>query len=91
MSDVYKASDTLSPIDSWKEEMKNDFEEPVFNQYPEIKKIKEDLYSTGAIYASLSGSGSTVYGIFKNDANISISFPPNYFVKELPGQLQQIF
>ena len=83
-SDTCKVSDTL-PIETWKEELKNDFEEPVFNKYPEIQKIKEDLYNTGAIYASLSGSGSTVYGIFKKDAKISISFPQNYFVKELSG------
>lgn len=85
VSDTLQVSDTLSPIETWKEELKNDFEEAVFNQYPEIQKIKEDLYNTGAIYASMSGSGSTVYGIFKNDAEISISFPENYFVKELSG------
>ena len=85
VADTYKVSDTLKPIDTWKEELKNDFEEPVFNQYPEIKKIKVDLYNSGAIYASLSGSGSTVYGIFKKDAKISNSFPQNYFVKVLPG------
>ena len=84
-SDTYKVSDAFKPIETWKQELKNDFEEPVFNQYPEIKKIKADLYDTGAIYASMSGSGSTVYGIFKKDVKVSISFPQNYFVKELAG------
>jgi len=86
VSDTCKLSDTVrQPIETWKEELKNDFEEPVFNQYPEIRIIKEDFYNAGAIYASLSGSGSTVFGIFKKDAKVSISFPQNYFVKELAG------
>lgn len=52
------------PIENWKELMKNDFEESVFPQYPAIARIKEQLYEEGAIYASMSGSGSSVYGIF---------------------------
>jgi 4-diphosphocytidyl-2-C-methyl-D-erythritol kinase len=55
------------PIVEWKNHLKNDFEDYVFNSHPEIAKIKKQLYDMGAIYASLSGSGSTVYGIF-NDA-----------------------
>ena len=73
------------PIKTWKHELKNDFEEPVFNKYPEIKKIKDDLYDAGAIYASMSGSGSSVYGIFEKEKQITISFPDNYFVKILNG------
>jgi len=83
VSDTFQVSD--KPIETWKEELKNDFEDPVFNKYPEIKIIKEEFYKAGAIYVSLSGSGSTVYGIFRKDANVSISFPQNYFVKELAG------
>lgn len=49
----------------WKDRLVNDFEFPVFNRYPAILKIKEDLYKTGAIYASMSGSGSAVYGLYK--------------------------
>ena len=70
-------------IETWKEELRNDFEESVFLQHPEIKKIKSELYNVGAIYASMSGSGSAVYGIFKKDKTTSFSFPVNYFVKEL--------
>lgn len=70
------------PIGTWKEELKNDFEEPVFNKYPEIKKIKNDLYAAGAIYSSMSGSGSAVYGFFEKDKPVAISFPENYFIKE---------
>jgi len=55
------------PIEKWKNELKNDFEISVFKQYPKIKKVKNQLYDYGAIYASMSGSGSAVFGIFKND------------------------
>ena len=44
----------------------NDFEEPVFKKYPEIRNIKESLYDLGAIFALMTGSGSTVFGIFKD-------------------------
>lgn len=71
------------PIETWKEELINDFEEPVFTLYPEIKNIKTELYNSGAIYASMSGSGSAVYGIFEKDKTTSFSFPENYFVKDL--------
>ena len=52
------------PIETWKNEMTNDFEIPVFSAYPLIKEIKNKLYETGAVYASMSGSGSSVFGIF---------------------------
>jgi 4-diphosphocytidyl-2-C-methyl-D-erythritol kinase len=52
------------PLSSWKDCMKNDFENSVFKQFPEIAAIKQKLYDTGAIYASMSGSGSSVFGIF---------------------------
>jgi len=71
------------PIEIWKKELKNDFEEVVFFQHPEIKNIKDELYKAGAIYASMSGSGSTVYGIFKKENEVNLSFPDNYFIKEL--------
>ena len=53
------------PIAEWKDLIKNDFEKSVFANHPEIEKIKNDLYGMGAEYASMSGSGSSVYGIFK--------------------------
>lgn len=52
------------PIETWKENIKNDFETSVFSKYPEIAAIKDQLYDLGAVYASMSGSGSAVYGIF---------------------------
>lgn len=53
------------PIQDWKFQIKNDFESSVFSKYPSIARIKDSLYESGALYASMSGSGSSVYGIFK--------------------------
>jgi len=50
--------------DKWQEYLSNDLEKPVFGSYPELKKIKDLLYENGAFYASMSGSGSTIYGLF---------------------------
>lgn len=52
------------PIETWKDTVVNDFEKSVFAKYPEIACIKDRLYDLGAVYASMSGSGSSVYGIF---------------------------
>lgn len=54
------------PLNQWKDVIKNDFENSVFQLYPEIEKWKELLYERGAIYASMSGSGSAVFGIFRH-------------------------
>ncbi len=71
------------PVETWKTELKNDFEDPVFEKHPEIKKIKEELYDTGALYAAMSGSGSTVFGIFDKVKPVPIFSGTNYFVKVL--------
>jgi 4-diphosphocytidyl-2-C-methyl-D-erythritol kinase len=55
----------LEPIENWKNSVINDFEVAIEKKYPEIGEIKEQLYDLGAIYASMSGSGSALYGIFK--------------------------
>lgn len=73
------------PVDKWKHELNNDFEKIIFKQHREIVDIKDSLYLAGATYAAMSGSGSTVYGIFRKEEKIDISFPPAYFVKELHG------
>lgn len=68
VSDIFKMSDTLlQPVETWKDVLINDFEKPVFEKHPAIKIIKDKLYNAGALYASMSGSGSTVYGIFSNE------------------------
>ena len=53
------------PVETWRATMKNDFEDSVFKKFPEIAAIKDKLYDMGAIYASMSGSGSSVFGIFR--------------------------
>ena len=52
------------PVETWKDTVVNDFEASVFAKYPEIAAIKDRLYDLGAVYASMSGSGSSVFGIF---------------------------
>ena len=52
------------PLHTWKDLLVNDFEKTVFPLYPQLQKIKENLYQQGAVYASLSGSGGALYGIF---------------------------
>ena len=73
------------PVATWKGELKNDFEEAVFKTHPEISDIKDEFYNAGAVYASMSGSGSSVFGIFKKEKKVSLSFPSHYFMKELSG------
>lgn len=58
------------PIEEWKGLMKNDFEKSVFAKYPSVKDIKDKLYDLGAVYASMSGSGSAFFGIFSNECDI---------------------
>jgi len=53
------------PLPEWRDHISNDFEIPVFQQHPVLAQIKEQLYEQGAIYAAMSGSGSTVFGIFE--------------------------
>ncbi len=70
-----------APIQTWKSNLKNDFEVPIFNEYPEIAQLKQQLYDLGALYAAMSGSGSTVFGIFENKLKEEIKFPNTYYVK----------
>ena len=68
--------------ENWKAELMNDFEIYLEERYPELKRIREMLYQQGAIYASMSGSGSAYFGIFKtNPELISLNFPDKYFVR----------
>jgi 4-diphosphocytidyl-2-C-methyl-D-erythritol kinase len=79
----HSLSDIIAqPITSWKESLKNDFEEAVFTPYSAIKNIKDELYATGALFASMSGSGASVYGIFDKKVLPDLKFPQHYFVHQ---------
>jgi 4-diphosphocytidyl-2-C-methyl-D-erythritol kinase len=67
------------PVAAWKDSLHNDFENAVFTVHPEIKKIKETLYDLGAAYAAMSGSGSTVFGLFEKE--VALDFPEGYFIR----------
>ncbi|HET9057631.1 MAG TPA: 4-(cytidine 5'-diphospho)-2-C-methyl-D-erythritol kinase [Chitinophagaceae bacterium] len=71
------------PVSTWKNFLINDFEKAVFEKYPEIQSVKEKFYDVGAIYASMSGSGSAVYGLFTTKPVLDKTFPAHYFVKQL--------
>ena len=59
-------SEVLSmPVESWKENLKNDFESTVFAKYPQLEAIKRSLYDSGAEYASMSGSGSALFALYR--------------------------
>ncbi|GAB3176880.1 4-(cytidine 5'-diphospho)-2-C-methyl-D-erythritol kinase [Telluribacter humicola] len=62
------------PISEWRTTVVNDFEASLFPIYPELPHLKDQLYELGALYASMSGSGSTVYGIFGNEPQFSNNF-----------------
>lgn len=63
-------------FENWKKNLLNDFEPSIFKKYPEIAELKKQLYHSGAAYASMSGSGSSVFAIFTQEPKIT--FPKNY-------------
>jgi len=56
------------PVEQWREHLFNDFEKHIFEKHPELVLCKEELYNQGAIYASMSGSGSSIFGLFRKKA-----------------------
>ena len=58
------------PVADWKEKLKNDFEGPIFDKYPEVSSIKDQLYHAGATFALMSGSGSSVFAIFDHAVSL---------------------
>ena len=66
------------PIDTWRHELVNDFEESVFALHPEIGAVKQRLYDLGAVYAAMSGSGSALFGIFKKEPALEGEFQGMY-------------
>lgn len=70
------------PIETWKDELVNDFEAPIFAMHPELAAIKQSLYDAGAVYAAMSGSGSALFGIFREQ--------PTGLEKEYEGMFCQV-
>jgi 4-diphosphocytidyl-2-C-methyl-D-erythritol kinase len=69
---------------NWAGDLINDFEIPIFSRYPELKVLKKELYRRGAIYAAMSGSGSTLFGLYEKGKSPSLYLPLHYYVKTLP-------
>lgn len=64
----------VQPVETWRESLVNDFEASVFAQHPEIGQVKDDLYAMGAVYAAMSGSGSSVFGLFRRPVDLTARF-----------------
>ncbi len=72
------------PVGAWASRMVNDFEESIFFNHPLLSEIKEELYRQGAAYASMSGSGSTIFGLFRSRPNCEEHFAGHFtFVCQL--------
>lgn len=78
-SEMKIADVVQKPLTEWRGLLKNDFEQSIFKRYPAISRIKDQLYDRGALYSSMSGSGSSVYGIFDHEIDLSKSFPGSSF------------
>lgn len=74
-----KFADDIIDFDKMKMKLVNDFEKPVFASYPEIRNIKIEMMRHGAIYSQMSGSGSTVFGIFNDES--AMKYLQNYFLQ----------
>ncbi len=73
------------PVDLWKDKLVNDFETGMAVQHPDLADIKQQLYNHGAVYAAMSGSGSTMFGVFR-EKPATLSFPEQYVTHILAAQ-----
>jgi 4-diphosphocytidyl-2-C-methyl-D-erythritol kinase len=86
-SNVYKRGESSvslkelinNPIEKWNGLIENDFEKSVFKSHPRIGLIKNELYANGAIYASMSGSGASVFGLFKTEIDLKALFENDFY------------
>jgi 4-diphosphocytidyl-2-C-methyl-D-erythritol kinase len=79
-----KVEDVLAlPIEEWKDSLINDFESSIFALHPELAEIKARLYAEGAVYAAMSGSGSTLFGIYRSCPKKSFQDRKEYLEKVL--------
>jgi len=73
----------MQPVETWRELLVNDFEESVFALHPELEQVKAKLYDMGATYAAMSGSGSALFGLFREEPALLEQALPDMFVKLL--------
>lgn len=66
------------PVEQWKDRMENDFEQSIFASHPLLSNIKQELYRRGAVYASMSGSGSTIFGLFRSQPSCGQDFAEHF-------------
>lgn len=71
----------MQPIETWKEELTNDFEESIFPKLPILREVKQFMYDNGAVYAAMSGSGSTIFGIFNFNPTFITDTYGNFYNK----------
>lgn len=71
------------PVQTWRHTISNDFEKPVFAAHPVLQEIKEMLYNKGAVYAAMSGSGSTLFGLFEKEQLPALQCPVAWTVKHI--------
>ena len=74
----------MQPVETWRDELVNDFEQSVFALHPEIGAIKQQLYDLGAVYAAMSGSGSAVFGLFRQPVSLDVFTAEGTFKTVLP-------
>lgn len=70
------------PVEKWKNKVVNDFEKTIFPKYPQIQRIKDTMYRYGAVYASMTGSGSAVFGLFKKGEGDALEFEGDFVWKQ---------
>ncbi|MCI6504436.1 MAG: 4-(cytidine 5'-diphospho)-2-C-methyl-D-erythritol kinase [Prevotella sp.] len=81
---IVNCKDVLNmPIHQWRDNLINDFEETVFTIHPQLASIKASLYADGALYAAMSGSGSTLYGIFDTEPDTASYRQEDYYCKTI--------
>jgi 4-diphosphocytidyl-2-C-methyl-D-erythritol kinase len=78
---IVQLEEVLADRSRWNDELVNDFEPSIFQNHPDIRKIKEKLYASGAFYAAMSGSGSSVFGLFDEKPS-GLSWKEEYFIFE---------
>ncbi len=79
---AYDLAESLRCRNAWRKTISNDFEIPVFDKYPELKAVKEQLYDMGAFFAGLTGSGSTMFGCFSHKPELP-DFGNDYMVRQV--------